>query len=382
VRRTQPGFSHMMAIITALVLSAFFVFAPGEALAESITVTGEAAIIGGNVESAKEAALLDAFRKAVEKGVGTMIASDTLVENYRIVEDRIFTKARGYVRNWDVLSEYPLGARYRMEVRCEVSKESIEEDLIALNILQKAKHKPRIMVVMSEQHLWSYVDQPMSETALISRFLEKEFKVVDQAQSDKVRESDKMKAALQGDDDAAAQIGLRNDAEIIIVGKAFSETGGRVFRMESARGSVEARAIRCDTAEIIAAGEAEAGGADSSEAVAGKKAVRQAASDLADDLIAQITKRWSADVVGGASVQLTINNIGFGPLSGFKKILAKMEGVQDIQQRSFADGTAVLDVDYRYDAVRLADVLAASDFEELKIEIVAVTQNRVELRVE
>jgi len=382
VRRTQPGFSHMMAIITALVLSAFFVSAPGEALAEAITVTGEAAIIEGNVESAKEAALLDAFRKAVEKGVGTMIASDTLVENYRIVEDRIFTKARGYVRNWDVLSEYPLGARYRMEVRCEVSKESIEEDLIALNILQKAKHKPRIMVVMSEQHLWSYVDQPMSETALISRFLEKEFKVVDQAQSDKVRESDKMKAALQGDDNAAAQIGLRNDAEIIIVGKAFSETGGRVFRMESARGSVEARAIRCDTAEIIAAGEAEAGGADSSEAVAGKKAVRQAASDLADDLIAQITKRWSADVVGGASVQLTINNIGFGPLSGFKKILAKMEGVQDIQQRSFADGTAVLDVDYRYDAVRLADVLAASDFEELKIEIVAVTQNRVELRVE
>jgi len=382
VRRTQPGFSHMMAIITALVLSAFFVSAPGEALAEAITVTGEAAIIEGNVESAKEAALLDAFRKAVEKGVGTMIASDTLVENYRIVEDRIFTKARGYVRNWDVLSEYPLGARYRMEVRCEVSKESIEEDLIALNILQKAKHKPRIMVVMSEQHLWSYVDQPMSETALISRFLEKEFKVVDQAQSDKVRESDKMKAALQGDDNAAAQIGLRNDAEIIIVGKAFSETGGRVFRMESARGSVEARAIRCDTAEIIAAGEAQAGGADSSEAVAGKKAVRQAASDLADDLIAQITKRWSADVVGGASVQLTINNIGFGPLSGFKKTLAKMEGVQDIQQRSFADGTAVLDVDYRYDAVRLADVLAASDFEELKIEIVAVTQNRVELRVE
>lgn len=381
MRPTQSGTFLISRIMAALVLCAFVISARSGAFAETITVTGEAAIIGGNVESAKDAALLDAFRKAVEQGVGTMIASDTLMENYRIVEDRIFTKARGYVKNWEVLSEYSLGSRYKMEVRCEVSKESIAEDLIALNILQQAKRKPRIMVVMTEQHLWSYVDQPMSETTLISKFLEKEFKVVDQAQSEKVRGSDKMKAALQGDDEAAAQIGLRHDAEIIIVGKAFSETGGKVFRMESARGSVEARAIRCDTAEIIAAGQAEAGGADSSEAVAGKKAVRQAASALADDLISQITKRWSADVVGGASVQLTINNISFGRLSDFKKTLKGIEGVQDMQQRSFAGKTAVLDVDYRYDAERLAEALASTDFSEFTIEIVAVTQNRVEMRV-
>jgi hypothetical protein len=373
--------SFLSQIVAALALCAFVGSARSGALAETITVTGEAAIIGGAVESAKDAALLDAFRKAVERGVGTMIASDTLMENYRIVEDRIFTKARGYVKNWDVLSEYSLGDRYKMDVRCEVSSESIEEDLIALNILQQAKRKPRIMVVMSEQHLWSYVDQPVGETTLISKFLDKEFKVVDQAQSEKVRGGDKMKAALQGNDSAAAWIGLRHGAEIIIVGKAFSETGGKVYRMESARGSVEARAIMCDTAEIIAAGQAEAGGADSSEAVAGKKAVRQAASTLADDLISQITKRWSADIAGGSSVQLTINNIGFGGLSTFKKTLEDIEGTQDIQQRSFAGKTAVLDVDYRYDAGRLAETLAATDFSEFTVEVVAVTQNRVEMRV-
>ncbi len=373
--------SFLSQIVAALALCAFVGSAHSGAFAETITVTGEAAIIEGNIESAKDAALLDAFRKAVERGVGTMIASDTLMENYRIVEDRIFTKARGYVKNWDVLSEYSLGDRYKMDVRCEVSSESIEEDLIALNILQQAKRKPRIMVVMSEQHLWSYVDQPVGETTLISRFLDKEFKVVDQAQSEKVRGGDKMKAALQGDDSAAAWIGLRHGAEIIIVGKAFSETGGKVYRMESARGSVEARAIRCDTAEIIAAGPAEAGGPDSSEAVAGKKAVRQAASTLADDLISQITKRWSADIAGGSSVQLTISNIGFGGLSAFKKTLEDIEGMQDIQQRSFAGRTAVLDVDYRYDAGRLAETLAATAFSEFTIEIVVVTQNRVEMRV-
>ncbi len=352
------------------------------ARAETITVTGEAAIIDGNVDSAKEAALLDAFRKAVEKGVGTIIAADTLVANYRIVEDRIFTKARGYVKRWEVLSEYSLGSRYKMEIRCEVSRDSIEEDLIALNILQEAKHKPRIMIVMSEQHLWSYVDQPIGETTLISKFLEREFKVVDQAQSEKVRTGDKMKAALGGDNSAAAHIGLTHGAEIIVIGKAFSETAGKIYRMESTRGSVEARAIRCDTAEIIAAGSAEAGGADSSEAVAGKKAVRQAASDLADKLIAQITKRWSADVVGGASVQITLSNADFGALAAFKKTLKNIEGVQDIQQRSFGGKTAVLDVDYRQDAERLAEALTATDFGAFAVEVVGLSQNRIDIRAE
>ena len=49
--------------------------------------------------------------------------------------------------------------------------------------------------------------------------------------------------------------------------------------------------------------------------------------------------------------------------------------------RSFAGKMAVLDVDYRYDAGRLAETLAATDFSEFTIEIVAVTQNRVEMRV-
>ncbi len=366
--------------LAAVALALSLVFVSGRLFAETITVTGEAAIIQGNVDSAKEAALLDAFRKAVEQGVGTLIAADTLVQNYRVIDDNIFTKARGYVKGWEILSEYSLGDRYKMDVRCDVSSESIEEDLIALNILQEAKHKPRIMIVISEQHLWSYVDQPASETTMISKFLDKEFKVVDQSQSEKVRKSDEMKAVLQGDDAAAAQIGLRYGAEVIIVGKAFSETGGKVYRMESARGSVEARAIRCDTAEIIAAGTAQASGADISEAVAGKKAVQQAASQLSDDLIAQIAKRWSADIVGGASVQLTINNIDFSQLASFKKALREIKGVQDIQQRSFAAKSAVLDVDYRADAERLAEELAATDFGTFTLEIVGLTANRVEMR--
>lgn len=367
--------------LAAVALALSLVFVSGRLFAETITVTGEAAIIQGNVESAKEAALLDAFRKAVEQGVGTIIAADTIVENYRVINDTIFTKARGYVKRWEILSEYSLGDRYKMDVRCDVSSESIEEDLIALNILQEAKHKPRIMIVVSEQHLWSYVDQPASETTMISKFLEKEFKVVDQSQSEKVRKSDEMKAVLQGDDAAAAQIGLRYGAEVIIVGKAFSETGGKLYRMESARGSVEARAVRCDTAEIIAAGTAQASGADISEAVAGKKAVQQAASQLSDDMIAQIAKRWSADIVGGASVQLTVNNIDFGQLASFKKALREIKGVQDIQQRSFAAKAAVLDVDYRADAERLAEELATSDFGTFTLEIVGLTANRVEMRV-
>ena len=57
--------------------------------AQTLTVTGQ------GMAMTRDAALSAAKRDAVEKGVGVVVASETLVKNFQVVEDRILSKAKG-----------------------------------------------------------------------------------------------------------------------------------------------------------------------------------------------------------------------------------------------------------------------------------------------
>jgi len=48
---------------------------------------------GGRKDIARDHAIKDALRKAVEQAVGTFIFSETVVENYEVLSDRIYSKA-------------------------------------------------------------------------------------------------------------------------------------------------------------------------------------------------------------------------------------------------------------------------------------------------
>ena len=66
-------------------------------LAQEITVSG----YGNTFEDAER----DALRTAVEKAVGTMVDSQTLVQNNQLVNDEIYTHSKGYITNYSVLEK-------------------------------------------------------------------------------------------------------------------------------------------------------------------------------------------------------------------------------------------------------------------------------------
>ncbi|MBK8013615.1 MAG: hypothetical protein IPK13_19965 [Deltaproteobacteria bacterium] len=86
---------RFMGLVQILVLGWWSV-AGRAALAETTTVEveGVAAIVKDDVAVARDRALDDARRKAVEQVVGTVVSSETLSENFQIVEDRIFARER------------------------------------------------------------------------------------------------------------------------------------------------------------------------------------------------------------------------------------------------------------------------------------------------
>jgi len=350
-----------------------------------VTAQGVAAVLENNLDIARDGALQDALRQAVEQAVGTMVESDTLVQNFQLVSDNIYTKTKGYVKTYKILTEKQEGTLYKVSVQANVDVGNLEKDLGALGLLYQRLKKPRVMVVIPESHIGMKVPDPAGETEIIRQLVQKGFKVVDQTQIRKIREGDQVKKALDGDVKAAQLLAQQYGAEVLIMGEAFSEgamRGGVLANMVSVRARVEARAIRADTGEILAADGAFAPGLDISEQIAGKKALAAAGGKWVDAALPVILDRWSKEASGENSVQIVISGLSFAQLSKFKEVLSQqVRGVKDMQQRTFAANVATIDVDLKGSAQAMADELALKNFGTFKVEVTGFSSNRLDLHV-
>ena len=83
----------------------------------------------GNKTMSYNNALKDAFRRAVEKGLGVWIKSNTEVKDGLSVKDQILSSAQGYVVNHEVISENIQNGVLYLNVRCEVAVDKIGKDI-------------------------------------------------------------------------------------------------------------------------------------------------------------------------------------------------------------------------------------------------------------
>jgi hypothetical protein len=80
-------------------------------------------------------------------------------------------------------------------------------------------------------------------------------------------------------------------ADILLYGEAISERGASVGEFTGCRGRVELKAIKVGTDEILVSDSVEGGATDLAETVAGKKAIQQAASRLADTFLYSVAEK-------------------------------------------------------------------------------------------
>ncbi len=357
----------------------------------TITVEGIGAIIKGDLAIAKDNAVNDALRKAVEQAVGTLVQAQTLVDKYQLISDEIYTKSQGYIKKYSILSERPDMTQeiLRVTIQSDVSIGDIKNDLGAIGLLLERKNKPRMMVIIDEKIGGSESGYSAalseSETAIIQKFTEKGFNFVDQAT---VKKSMKRSMALQaigGDDSAAAAIGLEYGAEVVIIGSAIAKTAAKGIagtEMKSIQASLTARAVRTDTGEILATASEKGATAHLDETSGGAIAIKKASEKISSQLIDQIIAKWSGEVVGQATVQLIISGIDFMALNKFKAVIqTQVRGVQKLNQRSFTAGVAVIDVETRTTAQAMAEELAMKNFETFKVEIIGLSANKIDMRV-
>ena len=110
---------------------------------------GLARLYSGEEKQARDEALRDAKKKAVQQGVGALLSSETEVENFQVISDRILTKSKGAVKDVKILREGAVdnGAYYEVVISCVVEDDVLKHSMENFRMMQEMTGRKTIMVL-------------------------------------------------------------------------------------------------------------------------------------------------------------------------------------------------------------------------------------------
>ena len=345
------------------------------------TVTGE------GLGMTHDAALSAAKRDAVEKGVGVIVASETLVKNFVVAEDRILSKANGFVKTYEELSssQGPDGL-FTVTISAVVTDilDELVKDQLALDLLLSWVRHPRFMIMLSEQN----IDDPTSIVAEteIGRLLgAKGFDIVSPSQTEALKQRNVNLASIQENPDQAAGMAAEFGAEYIILGNASSKavTHPMLGTRLSGQANISAQVIRADNAQVLAQETFHGKSTHIDAHTAGVNALKEAAGKLSEYLLAETVKRWSLEQSNVRLLTLRISGITYQTRRQIIETLkSEIEGIRSVDQRSFSAGTVTLAIQYTGSNEDLGYQLDGKDFEAYTLIIVGETPNGFDLTVQ
>jgi hypothetical protein len=296
----------------------------------TITARGEATILGGDVAAAREEALVDAQRNALEQALGVKIRSETAVQDFALADDAVLSMISGYVSNVKILSQQQEGDNLMVEIQCDVAREMSEEEA--------AKRLRFFACVVG---LNTEVDgQKTEDDRLVNKLgadlVKAGFDVRDAGQLAALGgfEEHRIAAVERQDVEAARWIGRQLLSNVVIVGQAKLKQSEKkeltsyagVVGVYAYDGWLDARAIETSTGQIIA---------HMASDVKGMRGVGDTPQKALTEALATLQKRLGADLVpqltayaGKKSRPITIEIVGIPSLSEFGQIKQMLNNVR------------------------------------------------------
>jgi hypothetical protein len=370
--------------------------------------TGQAAVLGGDKPSAREKAIQDALRQAVQMAVGTQVTSTTEVQDFQTKMDQVLTHSQGYVRKYSITKEGMDGDVVQVTIRAEVGMGELNKDLMAMGLLMARKNMPRTMVLVAEQNIGMAAPAAVwmksgADGALVSADL----RIAENVMLDSLSKAGfgqlidpeiaSTKAASIGgittkiDQQQAKKLGSLTGAEVILIGQVIATSRGSMGDLgpewRSCTATINVRAVTTDNGDVLATADATQNAAQLDDLTCGKEAIKKASKAVTSDIAGKITQRWSKDVSGGNQVHLTVKGIdSMKQASDFRSALTNfIRGVKGVNQRSFSDGKQELDITLVGSTEQFAEELeakgAAKTLGKFSVKVKGLTANTVDVEL-
>lgn len=358
-----------------------------EAIVKTVEVIGTGRIYGDDMPTAKSRATSNSLISAVALAAADLLTVDSMVRNFQTLNEVIYSRTDEFIRDYKVLTSSVSGNEYRVMVQVSVLVNKIEEQLSNAGIILVKKEMPRVLFLISEQKLGdplpTYPEgegsdyfRPFSESAMAETMKAKGFFVIDPGGMVRTAEGASQPFETEINDPEAIRIGLRFQADVVIVGRSLAYKTSSVMgeNIRSFQGIVRARALRTDSGEEIASTTQTIITTHTDEIAGGKGALSNAGSLAGEALAFQITESWQKEEKKPEIVEILVE--GTGDLANFvkfRRVIRDMAGVTGIQVKEMKPNEATLLVNFEGSAKALADALMLKSFDSMAINIYEVS---------
>lgn len=348
-----------------LVVMACLLLSSSVSWAAVVTVTGQG--------SSERGAVKAALRQAVEQQVGVMVDSRSYVSNFRLLHDRIYTKADGYIKSYQVLESSSANGIHTVKVRADVQTEKISA---ALGSLAQKKamvganmQDPRIGVLAMDSQGRTY---PAVENAVIQGLTSQGFtRVVDMGQvADSLRRR-LLSAGAAKDQSTWQALKVQSPVDYVVTAKVELKVGSLAdyvpspgfANLKKASALIAVRMFNANTGEVVYAGnfqgksERRSAQAEQEAIVAATKGIAPKVGEAALNKAANPEQHLTLMVTGGK----------LGNVAAATDYLMGLPGVNNAFVRSTAFGTMTIDVDFVGTAHDFAVVLENSGHKVLEM---------------
>ena len=373
-----------LRIITCLfvlfIISISSVLCAVETSTETIIVSGESPIYDGKVEPARQRALEDSFRNAVRKILGTMVTAESYTQNAISIDDSIVTKAKGYIKTYDILREQKDKESILLKVKVILSIEPIKDDLTAMKILIDAMGNPRIVLLIDEDGQET-ISHSYAVEQITKIFTKNGFNCVDPFSTGNITEKEILNAFEKGD-----FFGLDSDklkADILMLGKGRVEniTNIEISGLIGCIVNLDIKVIRTETGKIVTEQSTRINGVGANRESAYKNAFSKAGEDISDLLIDEIIKAWGSSLLNGRDISLEVSVDDYTKLKDFEKRVSHLFGVKQISQKYFKDGKALFLLKFTGSAQTLAEIISTTYFMDIKVAIAELSNDVVKVKI-
>jgi hypothetical protein len=349
----------------------------------AVEVEGYALIVGARKDLAREAALQNAFRRAVEQVVGVAVESKTVVRDSELLNDKIFSKSKGFIKTYRVMSEKVEEDAYRVTVLAAVSRYKLDQGLDDAGLLIKKMGKPRIAVVVMEQNVEGHAAPGgVVETYLINNLGKRGYAMVDR----QIMLAAGREAAAGGQkdySDSVVRAAAAGGAEVVIIGQATARSAAALSgtSLRPVEVSVTCRAIEVDTGELLATAVSSQQALHVNPAAAGNQGLQKAAVELAENVQRQILASWTKRLSGVRTLHMTVAGIPYTAVRRLQDALKEQIGrIEEVHDRGYRDNHLRLDLDVTGGLKDVVDELTLLGLEQASLKITGYSAGQVQAR--
>lgn len=294
-------------------------------------------LASGVSEESKQVALNKALRNAVEKSVGVVVASETVTQNFQLLEDKIYSNVSGYVESYEIIdTQTENNELTRVKIKAMVTKDSLNDDLRAIKVITSIKGNPKTMIVIDEKVENEYSRSMILSPMIKSYLMQQTFEIVE---GGKHTDSVTQKDALSLSSELGNEL-LVYGTVLLSKGAESEAYGVKVYDVSI---SVDLLAITTDTGKVIASVHETGTERGGNIQHAASKFLEPFWNKHKQSFVSQILEAWRHEVYNDVELLVTIKGLASHDAK-FKNTISGIKGIVSVREKTFKEGNLQLSV--------------------------------------